>query len=63
MNEFDSIRDGLAAAMMEVEHNLMPMIDAMHRMRCELVSRGWSVDGAERAATAWFSTLMAVGRQ
>lgn len=55
---FDAIRDGLAATLMEVEHNLGPMVDAMDRMRGELIGRGWSDAGAEAMAVAWFTSLM-----
>lgn len=55
---FDAIRDGLAASLLEVEHNIAPLIDATDRLRGELISRGWTNDGAEAMATAWFTALM-----
>ncbi|MFC9620249.1 hypothetical protein ACFTXM_09695 [Streptomyces sp. NPDC056930] len=61
--EFDSVRDGLAASLLEVENSLTPLVDATDRMRGELIGRGWSESGAEAMATAWFTALMASGRQ
>lgn len=61
--EFDAMRDSLAASLMELEHNMSPVIDCTDRVRGELISRGWSEAGAEAMATAWFNSVMASGRQ
>lgn len=54
------MRDGLAVSLMEVEHNMSPMVDTVDRMRGELIGRGWSESGAETMAVAWFTALMRV---
>ncbi|MCF3174773.1 hypothetical protein IPZ61_15755 [Streptomyces sioyaensis] len=59
--EFDALRDGLAASLLEVEHNLTPVVDATDRMRGELIGRGWTDAGAEAMATAWFKAMMYMG--